>query len=38
MLDHFAGRHNGDVILCCIDYDGNTKVGNVSASSLDLNR
>ncbi len=35
MQDHFAVLHNGDVILCCIDYDGNTKVGNVSDSSLE---
>jgi len=34
MRDHFAVLHNGDVILCCVDYDGNTKVGNVSDSSL----
>ncbi len=34
MQDHFAVLYNGDVILCCIDYDGNTKVGNVSDSSL----
>ncbi len=35
MQDHFAVLHNGDVILCCIDYDGNTKVGNVRESSLE---
>ena len=34
MQDHFAVLYNGDVILCCVDYDGNTKVGNVSDSSL----
>jgi len=35
MQDHFAVLYNGDVILCCVDYDGNTKVGNVSNSSLE---
>ena len=35
MQDHCAVLYNGDVILCCIDYDGNTKVGNVSDSSLE---
>jgi radical SAM protein with 4Fe4S-binding SPASM domain len=35
MQDHFAVLHNGDVILCCVDYDGKTKVGNVKDSSLE---
>ncbi|HTZ18964.1 MAG TPA: radical SAM/SPASM domain-containing protein [Dissulfurispiraceae bacterium] len=35
MQDHFAVLYNGDVVLCCIDYDGNTKVGNVRESSLE---
>jgi len=35
MQDHFAVLYNGDVILCCIDYDGNTKVGNISSSSIE---
>lgn len=26
--------HNGDVVLCCYDYDGETKVGNVRDRSL----
>lgn len=26
--------HNGDVVLCCVDYEGETKVGNVSDRSL----
>lgn len=34
MRDHFAVLHNGDVTLCCIDFDGNTVVGNVRESSL----
>ena len=34
MQDHFAVLYNGDVILCCIDYDGNTKIGNVGNASL----
>ncbi len=35
MRDHFAILQNGDVTLCCIDYDGRTKVGNVVESSLE---
>ena len=35
MQDHCAVLYNGDVILCCIDYDGNTKVGSVNGSSLE---
>ncbi len=34
MQDHFAVLYNGDVTLCCIDYDGNTVIGNVQESSL----
>jgi MoaA/NifB/PqqE/SkfB family radical SAM enzyme len=34
MRDHFAVLHNGDVVLCCLDFDGNTKVGNLRNSSL----
>lgn len=34
MRDHFGVLHNGDVVLCCIDYNGNTKVGNVRESTL----
>lgn len=34
MRDHFAVLHNGDVTLCCIDYDGRTAVGNLHQSSL----
>jgi MoaA/NifB/PqqE/SkfB family radical SAM enzyme len=34
MRDHFAVLYNGDVVLCCVDYDGNTVVGNIKDSSL----
>ena len=34
MRDHFAVLWNGDVTLCCVDYDGNTRVGNLKDSSL----
>lgn len=34
MRDHFAILYNGDVTLCCVDFDGNTKVGNLKDSSL----
>lgn len=34
MRDHFAALYNGDVTLCCIDFDGNTAVGNLGKSSL----
>jgi MoaA/NifB/PqqE/SkfB family radical SAM enzyme len=26
--------HNGDVVLCCVDFNGRTKVGNLNNSSL----
>jgi MoaA/NifB/PqqE/SkfB family radical SAM enzyme len=35
MRDHFSILHNGDVILCCIDFDGNTAIGNLNESSLE---
>jgi len=35
MRDHFSILHNGDVILCCIDYDGRTVIGNLNNSSLE---
>ena len=35
MRDHFSILHNGDVILCCIDYDGQTAIGNINDSSLE---
>ncbi|MDY7038883.1 MAG: SPASM domain-containing protein, partial [Thermodesulfobacteriota bacterium] len=34
MRDHFAILYNGDVTLCCIDYNGKTAIGNVNRSSL----
>jgi len=34
MRDHFSILHNGDVILCCIDFEGKTTVGNLRHSSL----
>ncbi len=35
MRDHFGILYNGDVVLCCMDFDGNTKVGNLRESSLE---
>lgn len=35
MRDHFAILHNGDVVLCCIDFNGKTAIGNVQDSSLE---
>ncbi len=35
MRDHFGILYNGDVVLCCMDFDGNTKVGNLYESSLE---
>ncbi|UCD88585.1 MAG: radical SAM protein [Desulfobacterales bacterium] len=35
MQDHFSILHNGDVILCCIDYDGRTAIGNLNDASLE---
>ena len=34
MRDHFSILHNGDVTLCCVDFNGNTKIGNLHKSSL----
>lgn len=34
MRDHFSILYNGDVTLCCIDFDGHTKIGNLKESSL----
>ncbi len=34
MRDHFSVLYNGDVVLCCMDFDGNTAVGNLSDSTL----
>ena len=35
MQDHFSILHNGDVILCCVDYDGRTVIGNINDASLE---
>jgi MoaA/NifB/PqqE/SkfB family radical SAM enzyme len=34
LRDHFAVLYNGDVTLCCIDYDGKTTIGNVQQKTL----
>ncbi|MBW2039796.1 MAG: radical SAM protein [Deltaproteobacteria bacterium] len=34
MRDHFGILYNGDVVLCCMDFDGHTAVGNLHNSSL----
>ena len=34
MRDHFSILNNGDVILCCMDFDGQTAIGNLHNSSL----
>lgn len=34
MRDHFAILFNGDVVLCCVDFDGRTAVGNLNDSTL----
>lgn len=34
MRDHFAVLQNGDVTLCCVDFDGKTSVGNLHKQSL----
>ncbi len=34
MRDHFGILYNGDVVLCCMDFDGNTAVGNLHGSTL----
>jgi len=35
MRDHFSILHDGSVILCCIDYDGRTTIGNVNTADLE---
>ena len=35
MRDHFAILYNGDVTLCCIDFDGHTAMGNLHDSTLE---
>jgi MoaA/NifB/PqqE/SkfB family radical SAM enzyme len=34
MRDHFSILYNGDVALCCVDFNGHTSVGNLHKSSL----
>jgi MoaA/NifB/PqqE/SkfB family radical SAM enzyme len=34
MRDHFSVLWGGDVTLCCVDYDGQTAVGNLNESTL----
>lgn len=34
MRDHFGILYSGDVVLCCVDFEGNTKIGNLHNSSL----
>jgi MoaA/NifB/PqqE/SkfB family radical SAM enzyme len=34
MRDHFGILYNGDVTLCCVDFDGKTAVGNLNYASL----
>jgi hypothetical protein len=34
MRDHFAILHNGDVVLCCVDFDGKTSIGNIESTPL----
>lgn len=34
MRDHFAVLWSGDVVLCCVDYDGKTAIGNLNNEPL----
>jgi len=34
MRDHFGILYTGDVVLCCIDFEGKTAVGNIRDASL----
>jgi hypothetical protein len=34
MRDHFSVLYNGDVVLCCMDFDGHTAIGNLHNASL----
>lgn len=34
LRDHFSILYNGDVVFCCVDFDGHTAIGNVHNSSL----
>lgn len=35
MRDHFGILYNGDLTLCCVDFDGKTVMGNLNTSSLE---
>ena len=35
MRDHFAILYNGDVVLCCMDFDGKTAFGNIRDGSIE---
>jgi MoaA/NifB/PqqE/SkfB family radical SAM enzyme len=34
MRDHFAILYSGDVVLCCVDFDGRTSMGNIKDTPL----
>ena len=34
MRDHFGILYNGDFVLCCMDFDGQTAIGNLHNASL----
>ncbi len=34
MRDHFSILYNGDVVLCCMDFNGKTGIGNLKNNSL----
>lgn len=34
MRDHFAILYSGDLVLCCIDFDGKTSLGNIQDTPL----
>lgn len=34
MRDHFAVLYSGDVVLCCVDFDGRTAIGNLNRAPL----
>jgi len=34
MRDHFAVLYSGDVVLCCVDFDGKTSLGNLRDTPL----
>jgi MoaA/NifB/PqqE/SkfB family radical SAM enzyme len=34
MRDHFAILYTGDVVLCCVDFDGKTSLGNLNDAPL----